>query len=252
MQRQFLHMAASFLEVAELVQHTTPSQFEQMVHALTPHDTLKKLYELEQCIRSVRICQEQRNDRIEETISVSTSLHEESIVPLTLTEDTSIKLKKTKSVEKKPMKEGTEDKKPRAKTERKKKTEDGSVEDKKVLCPVPVVPAIPSVMNPVELVPNPGEVEDRSTVSTKKNIPKHIKTLVWNKYMGANNSNSKCFSCREAVIDCRNFHCGHVTSEAKGGDLTINNLRPICANCNLSMGTKSMNDFTLEFFGWQV
>ena len=40
--------------------------------------------------------------------------------------------------------------------------------------------------------------------------------------------------------------------KAKGGDMTITNLRPICASCNLSMGTRSMNEFTLEFFGWDV
>ena len=86
----------------------------------------------------------------------------------------------------------------------------------------------------------------------KKGIPKHIKTLVWNKYMGVSNSTSTCVSCRQVTIDCRSFHCGHVLSEAKGGDMTITNLRPICASCNLSMGTRSMNEFTLEFFGWDV
>jgi hypothetical protein len=86
----------------------------------------------------------------------------------------------------------------------------------------------------------------------RKNIPKHIKTLVWNKYIGRETVESKCVSCKQEKIDMRNFHCGHVLAEAKGGDLTINNLRPICAPCNLSMGTKSMNEFTQEFFGWSV
>jgi hypothetical protein len=40
--------------------------------------------------------------------------------------------------------------------------------------------------------------------------------------------------------------------EAKGGDMTINNLRPICAACNGSMGTMSMNEFTTQFFGWSI
>lgn len=78
-----------------------------------------------------------------------------------------------------------------------------------------------------------------------------IRTLAWNKYIGADNANAnaKCISCKEERIDCRNFHCGHVLSESKGGDLTIANLRPICSH--LSMGTRSMNEFTLEFFGRQ-
>jgi hypothetical protein len=86
----------------------------------------------------------------------------------------------------------------------------------------------------------------------RKNIPKHVKTLVWNKYIGSDVAQADCVSCRSEKISIRNFHCGHVVSEAAGGDVTINNLRPICAACNLSMGTKSMNEFTREFFGWTV
>jgi HNH endonuclease len=86
----------------------------------------------------------------------------------------------------------------------------------------------------------------------RKNIPKHIKTLVWNKYIGAGVAESKCISCRQERIENRSFHCGHVLAEAKGGDMTINNLRPICSHCNLAMGTRSMSEFTEEFFGWTV
>ena len=86
----------------------------------------------------------------------------------------------------------------------------------------------------------------------KQNIPRHIKTLVWNKYCGIESVTSKCVSCRSETIDCRSFHCGHVLSEAKGGDMTISNLRPICPQCNLSMGTQSMEEFTLKFFGWDI
>jgi hypothetical protein len=86
----------------------------------------------------------------------------------------------------------------------------------------------------------------------RKKIPKHIRMLVWNKYIGADVASTKCMSCREKTIEIAGFHCGHVIAEAKGGDMTITNLRPICAHCNLAMGTKSMNEFTSEFFGWKV
>ena len=88
--------------------------------------------------------------------------------------------------------------------------------------------------------------------SRRKGIPKHIKTLVWNKYIGASVNSTKCLSCREELISIRSFHCGHVIAEAKGGDSTINNLWPICAPCNSSMGTMSMNDFTKTYFGWEI
>ena len=94
--------------------------------------------------------------------------------------------------------------------------------------------------------------EPKPPKEKRKAIPKHIKTLVWNKYIGADIASADCMSCRTVKISNRSFHCGHVIAESKGGDMTINNLRPICEACNGSMGTKSMNEFTKEFFGWVV
>ncbi len=86
----------------------------------------------------------------------------------------------------------------------------------------------------------------------RKNIPRHVKTLVWGKYIGNDKPEALCYSCRHERIDIRSFHCGHVISEANGGTCMLNNLRPICAPCNGSMGTMSMNEFTQTFFGWNV
>lgn len=91
----------------------------------------------------------------------------------------------------------------------------------------------------------------------RKKMPKHIKTLVWSQHIGPDKASAPCCSCRKEIISIRSFHCGHVIAESKGGDLTIANLRPICAACNgsmgtRSMGTRSMNEFTKEYFGWMV
>lgn len=115
-----------------------------------------------------------------------------------------------------------------------------------------------------ELAKRTAELEVKSLDSTeaaasdeplhlrRKKAPKHIKTLVWNKYIGSDVAEAPCMSCRTAKISNRSFHCGHVIAESKGGDMNINNLRPVCADCNGSMGTRSMNEFTKEFFGWTV
>ena len=39
------------------------------------------------------------------------------------------------------------------------------------------------------------------------------------------------------------FNCGHIIAEANGGGIIVSNLKPICQNCNSSMGTKNMDDF---------
>jgi len=104
------------------------------------------------------------------------------------------------------------------------------------------------------VVTQPAETDtnDEPLHLRRKKAPKQIKTLVWNKYIGSDIAEAPCVSCRTAKISNRSFHCGHVIAESKGGDMNLNNLRPICADCNGSMGTRSMNEFTKEFFGWTV
>jgi len=81
----------------------------------------------------------------------------------------------------------------------------------------------------------------------KKSIPKKIKELVWNNHIGHDIATFMCVCCEKTPIKNTEFHCGHVLAEANGGTLDITNLRPICAGCNLSMGTQNMDDFKKAF-----
>ena len=57
----------------------------------------------------------------------------------------------------------------------------------------------------------------------------------------------KCYCCRITEIkQLTNYHCGHVKSEKNGGSIDIENLRPICSSCNLSMGMKHMRQYIFE------
>lgn len=78
----------------------------------------------------------------------------------------------------------------------------------------------------------------------KKNaIPKVLKDLCWKKWIGESVAKNKCMCCEMNEITMNSFHCGHVLSEANGGKLSVENLRPICVGCNLSMGTENMASF---------
>jgi hypothetical protein len=77
----------------------------------------------------------------------------------------------------------------------------------------------------------------------KKPIPKKIRQLVWNKHIGEKFGSGTCLCCKITEITQMSFHCGHITSEKNGGDITIDNLLPICALCNSSMGSMNMWDF---------
>jgi hypothetical protein len=91
------------------------------------------------------------------------------------------------------------------------------------------------------------DIEKEPKPKKKEAIPAAIKTLVWNKYIGEKVAEAKCFCCRVTTISMRHHHTGHVLSEKYGGGVTVDNLRPICANCNLSMGTSNMADFISKF-----
>lgn len=75
-----------------------------------------------------------------------------------------------------------------------------------------------------------------------KHIPPKMRINVWNTYEGNQNKIGTCMCCN-SHITFENYHCGHIIAEKNGGDKTVENLRPVCSNCNLSMQTMNMIDF---------
>ena len=81
----------------------------------------------------------------------------------------------------------------------------------------------------------------------KKKITKNLRANVWKTYMG-DVSEAPCFCCRKNKIKALDgYECGHVIAESKGGETTLENLRPICHECNRNgnggMGTQNMRDY---------
>lgn len=89
----------------------------------------------------------------------------------------------------------------------------------------------------------------------KRSIPKAVKVAVWNEYVGQHKGETKCFVGCGTTITSLNFAAGHIQSEANGGAITVQNLRPICTSCNSSMGTTNMKEFANKYgmnhkLGW--
>jgi len=112
----------------------------------------------------------------------------------------------------------------------------------------------------IELLKNKKEIEEENNKQSKtiakkvekevgdkkkkkKPISATIKKLVWNINIGEEIGKSKCMCCNSTDITQISFNCGHIIAEANGGETIVSNLKPICQNCNSSMGTKNMNDF---------
>jgi len=72
-------------------------------------------------------------------------------------------------------------------------------------------------------------------VYTKAKIPKAVREQVWLSEFGKVYQHSCYVRWCQNDITVFDFHVGHDKPESKGGTLDIDNLRPICARCNLSM-----------------
>ena len=81
----------------------------------------------------------------------------------------------------------------------------------------------------------------------KKYISATMKRKVWDEHIGKKIGEAKCLCCKITDITQLSFHCGHVIPECNGGELILSNLKPICQNCNSSMGTLNMDDFMKSF-----
>ena len=81
----------------------------------------------------------------------------------------------------------------------------------------------------------------------RPNIPKRIRKEVWEYHIGKKYQ-GKCSVkwCNNVLYALDSWHIGHNTPWIDGGDNDIRNLFPLCSQCNLSMGTKTIDEFNRE------
>lgn len=90
-------------------------------------------------------------------------------------------------------------------------------------------------------------IEDDDKPYKKKHIPLVVKRKVWDKWVGRSIGTTLCQCCKLSEISQMSFHCGHVLSEKNGGEICVDNLRPICQSCNSSIGTENMLIFIKKY-----
>lgn len=93
-----------------------------------------------------------------------------------------------------------------------------------------------------------GERIGKQKKKRKQTIPKSLKILIWNLYIGEEIGKTKCLCCNNNYIFQSNFEAGHIIAEANGGKVNKDNLMPICSVCNKSMGTMNLDDFKNTHF----
>ena len=80
----------------------------------------------------------------------------------------------------------------------------------------------------------------------RKAVPIGLKKDCWrNKFL--NESKGYCEVCSK-VIEALDFEAGHIISVYNGGKDVVENLMPICKDCNRSMNTQNLYDYKNNYF----
>ena len=87
----------------------------------------------------------------------------------------------------------------------------------------------------------------RNRAAHRTSLPKAVRLFIWNRHIGKECRDGPCTVCGQH-IKIEHMHVAHVIAVANGGTNHVDNLRPCCATCNLSMGVRNLGDFRREFF----
>lgn len=82
---------------------------------------------------------------------------------------------------------------------------------------------------------------------TRKAVPKKVKNDSWDLYVGPLHGSAYCLVCTTTEINSKNFEAGHIISDKNGGESIVNNIVPICGQCNKCIGKKNMDEYIKEF-----
>ena len=90
--------------------------------------------------------------------------------------------------------------------------------------------------------------EKKPKKKRRKAIPSNMRYAVWCAFFGKNGTalvEGPCYCC-DQTITYEKWHAGHIIADAVGGETSVDNLRPTCADCNLAMGTMNMFEYMIH------
>tara|TARA_B100000795_G_scaffold227434_1_gene183790 strand:- start:692 stop:1759 length:1068 start_codon:yes stop_codon:yes gene_type:complete len=77
----------------------------------------------------------------------------------------------------------------------------------------------------------------------KREMPSpELRRKIWNKVNNDNN-NGICYTCNKELQYDKKMHCGHIVAHALGGETSLDNMMPVCEDCNKKMGIMNMKEY---------
>ena len=83
----------------------------------------------------------------------------------------------------------------------------------------------------------------------KKRIKQWNRDDIWLYHNGSQLKEVKCPCCQIRIISRDSFSAGHIQAESRGGSSQIENIIPICDDCNGRMGPTHMYWFSWDTYG---
>jgi len=84
-------------------------------------------------------------------------------------------------------------------------------------------------------------------IQINSNVPKQLKNKIWFNAFG-DSTEGLCYCCGITKLHITHFEAGHLISKAQGGELSEENLRPVCSACNKGTSYKNMKDYAQAVF----
>lgn len=85
-------------------------------------------------------------------------------------------------------------------------------------------------------------ITERALPLDERQISKALKKLVWAKCV-----DDQCAICEDPITK-KDFEAGHITARTLGGQIDIDNLIPICFDCNRTMGTRNAWEYKKDMY----
>ena len=80
----------------------------------------------------------------------------------------------------------------------------------------------------------------------RKSIPAPVRNNVWNREYG-DSCNGKCpITACNKMLTKTDWECGHIISHYNGGKIKVENLRPICGQCNNDMSSMNWDEYEMK------
>ena len=82
----------------------------------------------------------------------------------------------------------------------------------------------------------------RDRAALRVTLRKAVRLLIWDNHMGKESECGPCSACGKRIT-IEFMHAAHDISIASGGSNLVDNLRPCCSSCKLSIGVRNLDEF---------